>query len=42
MRPATLLFALAVAAWPQCGAPVLKPTPDFAWLIGGLADGAAL
>ncbi len=40
MRLAMLFFALALAAWPQCGAPLIEPTPDFAWLVGSLADGA--
>ena len=35
-----LVLSAAVAAWPQCGAPHLEPTPDFAWLVGSLPDGA--
>ena len=29
-----LVFSAALAAWPQCGAPRLESTPDFAWLVG--------
>src|SRR5512139_3522151 len=35
MRLAMLVLSAAVAAWPQCGAPRLEATPDFAWLVGG-------
>ena len=41
MRLAMLVFSAALAAWPQCGAPRLEPTPDLAWLVGSLPDGAA-
>ncbi|MBI4873540.1 MAG: carbohydrate binding domain-containing protein [Acidobacteria bacterium] len=41
MRRAMLLVSITCAVWGQCGAPLVEPTADFAWLIGGLPDGAA-